>query len=117
MNRSLSLGAIAIATVLGACQSQQQLVDQMEPEAQLTAQRRGAFEMNCPSATATVLSKEMMQTGAAMGPLGGGWQPPQRAQYTVGVSGCGKDATYMIVCAVGGTGCVPIGGRSEIRQQ
>jgi hypothetical protein len=116
MNRSFILGAAIVAALCG-CQTQQSLVDQMEPEAQQTAQRRGAFELNCPAATATVLSKEMMQTGVAMGAFGRGWSPPERAQYTVGVSGCGKAATYMLICAVGGTGCVPIGGRSEVRVQ
>ena len=115
MNRSVSLGAVAIAAALFGCQSQQQMVDQMTPDAQLVAQHRGAFEMNCPSATATVLSKEMMQTGGAM--WVGGWQPAQRAEYTVGVSGCGKQATYLVVCAVGGTGCVAAGARNNLPQQ
>jgi hypothetical protein len=42
-----------------ACQSQQQIVDEMQADATHVAQRRGAFELNCPAATATVLSKEM----------------------------------------------------------
>jgi hypothetical protein len=114
MNRFVSLGAIAVATVLGACVSQGQQVDQMEPDAQQMAQRRGAFELNCPAATATVLGKEMLQTGTSFRP--GAWQPPQRAEYTVGVSGCGKQATYLVVCAVGGTGCVAGGARNNAPQ-
>jgi hypothetical protein len=113
MNRSVSLGVVAIGAALFGCQSQQQQVDQMQPDAQLVAQRRGAWEMQCPSATATVLNKEMMQTGSSMGPLGGGWQPPQRAEYTVGVQGCGKQTTYLVVCAVGGTGCIAAGSRNN----
>jgi len=114
MNRSVGLAVVAIGATLLGCQSQQQMVDQMTPDAQLVAQRRGAFEMNCPSATATVLSKEMMQTGK--GPAIG-WQPAQRAEYTVGVSGCGKQVTYLVVCAVGGTGCVAAGARNNLPQQ
>jgi hypothetical protein len=40
--------------------------------------------------------------------------PPQRAQYTVGVSGCDKRATYMVVCAEG-TGCVAAGAQNVIQ--
>ncbi len=114
MNRFASLGAIAIATVLGACVSQGQQVAQMEPDAQQVAQRRGAFELNCPAATAQVLNHEMMQTGMSFAP--GAWQPPQRAEYTVGVSGCGKQTTYLVVCAVGGTGCIAAGARNNAPQ-
>jgi len=91
------------------CQSQQQMVDQMQPNAVQVAQKRGAFELDCPAATAEVLSKEMMQTAAPTVR----YMPPERAEYTVGVSGCGKRATYLVVCAEGGTGCVAGGARNE----
>ncbi|HEV8018933.1 MAG TPA: hypothetical protein VGP32_10285 [Steroidobacteraceae bacterium] len=113
MNRSVSLAVVAIGATLFGCQSQQQAVDQMQPDAQMVAQRRGAFELNCPSATATVLNKEMMQTAMA-GPF---YNPPQRAEYTVGVSGCGKQTTYLVVCAVGGTGCIAAGARNNAPTQ
>jgi hypothetical protein len=35
------------------------MVNEMQGNATHVAQRRGAFELNCPAATATVLSKEM----------------------------------------------------------
>ena len=116
MNRMLTLGGLVLAAGLFGCQSQQQLVDQMQGDAQMTAQRRGAFELNCPAAQATLLSKEMMQTGMSGAPMLG-WQPAQRAEYTYGVSGCGKQATYLVICAVGGTGCVAGGSRSDTPQQ
>ena len=95
--------------LLCACQSQQQMVDQMQPNAVEVAQKRGAFELDCPAATAEVLSKEMMQTAAPTMR----YAPPERAEYTVGVSGCGKRATYLVVCAQGGTGCVAGGTHNE----
>ena len=105
--------AIIIAAMFGAgCQSQQQIVDSMQSDAAHVAQRRGAFEMNCPAATAQVLSNEMVQT-PIMNPR---FAPPQRAEYTVGVSGCGQRATYLVVCAEGGTGCVAAGARNVVRQ-
>ncbi len=101
------LGIVSLA--LTACESQQQMVDQMQPNAVEVAQKRGAFELDCPAATAEVLSKEMMQTAAPTMR----YAPPERAEYTVGVSGCGKRATYVVVCAEGGTGCVAGGARNE----
>jgi hypothetical protein len=111
VKRTLTLSAIALAEIVCGCQSQQQVVDEMQSDATHVAQRRGAFELNCPAATATVLSKEMIQTPIT-NPR---WAPPERAEYTVGVSGCDKRATYLVVCAAGGTGCVAGGARNEIQ--
>ena len=41
--------------------------------------------------------------------------PPQRAEYTVGVEGCGKRVTYLVVCAEGGNGCFASGTQNVIR--
>ena len=109
MKRRFTLTVAAIATMLAGCESQQQMVDQMQPSAVQAAQKRGAFELNCPAATAEVISKEMIQTPAP----NMRYAPPQRAEYTVGVSGCGQRATYLVVCAEGGTGCVAAAGRNE----
>ena len=105
---SLAVGVAAIAATVCACQSQQQMVNQMQADAVHVAQRRGAFELNCPQATATVLSNEMVQTPTPAY----GFAPPQRAEYTVGVSGCGQRATYLVVCAEGGTGCIAAGAQN-----
>jgi len=111
MNQKCSLVAAA-ALALAGCASQQQMVDEMQADAVHTAQRRGVFELNCPAATAEMLSKEMVQS-PMMNPR---FAPPERAEYTVGVSGCGQRTTYMVVCAVGGTGCVASGTRNVVRQ-
>jgi len=113
MTNVLKRHAVIVAAIVAAgCQTQAQLVDSMEPDAVHVAQRRGAFEMNCPAATASVLSKEMIQS-PIMNPR---FAPPQRAEYTVGVAGCGQRSTYMVVCADGGTGCIAAGSRNVIRQ-
>lgn len=106
----LALAAAACVAAAG-CQTQQQVVDEMQADAVHTAQRRGAFELNCPAAQAEVLGKEMIQT-PIMNPR---FAPPQRAEYTVGVSGCNQRATYLVVCAEGGTGCVAAGSRNVVR--
>lgn len=109
MSRFRSALFVAVAAIAAAgCQTQQQVVDQMQPDAVHVAQRRGAFELNCPAATAEVLSKEMVQTPV----VAIRFAPPQRAEYTVGVAGCGRRATYLVVCAEGGNGCFAAGSRN-----
>lgn len=112
MKTLIALSAVAFAGVLGGCQSQQQIVNEMQADATQVAQQRGKFELNCPAATAQILSKEMIQS-AITNPR---WAPPQRAEYTVGVSGCGQRATYLVVCAQGGTGCIAAGAQNIVRQ-
>jgi len=112
MKGTVALGIVAVATWICGCQSEQQMVDEMQADATQVARQRGRFELNCPTATASVLSKEMIQS-EIVNPR---WAPPQRAEYTVGVSGCNKRATYLVVCAVGGTGCVAGGARNDIQQ-
>ena len=99
-----------VCAVLWGCESQQQMVNDMRPKAVQTALQRGAFELNCPSATAQVLSDEMIETGGTRR-----YAPPERGEYTVGVQGCGKRATYMVVCAEGGTGCIARGTDNTIQ--
>jgi hypothetical protein len=111
MKHKLAILLVSAAFTAAGCATQQQVVDSMQPDAIHVAQRRGAFELNCPAATAELLSKEMIQS-PMMNPR---FAPPQRAEYTIGVAGCGQRATYMVVCAEGGTGCVAGGARNIIR--
>jgi hypothetical protein len=111
MKKDVAPSALGFAIVLLGCESQQQMVNDMQPKAVQVAQKRGAFDLNCPAATAQVLSNEMVQTPASTRR----YMPPERAEYTVGVSGCGKRATYMVVCAEGGTGCVATGTDNTVR--
>jgi hypothetical protein len=111
MRASLALSTVAVAVLFCGCQSQQQMVDEMQADATQVAKQRGKFELNCPTATAQVLSKELIQS-EVVNPR---WAPPQRAQYTLGVSGCDKRATYLVVCAEGGTGCVAAGAQNVIQ--
>jgi hypothetical protein len=83
----------------------------MEEQATQAALARGKFEMNCTAATGSVLSKEVIQP-AIQGPYFAG---PERAEYTIGVSGCGQRATYLVLCPQGGTGCFSAGSRNIIQ--
>jgi len=66
-----------------------------------TVLKRARFEMSCPDATGMVLSREIMQPALQGAYVVG----VARAEYTVGVTGCGKKDTYVAVCPLGGDGC------------
>jgi hypothetical protein len=90
--------ALVIGTaILTGCQSQGQILAGEEGVATQTAVRRGQFELGCPEAAGTILSSNMLQPAL--------WGGEERAEYTVGVSGCGKRAVYVVVCPLGSTGC------------
>ena len=96
-NARLFLSAIAGLVTLAGCQSTGQIMASEKGVATQTAVRRGQFELSCPKATGTILSSNMLQPVL--------WGGEERAEYTVGVSGCGKRAVYVVVCPLGSTGC------------
>jgi hypothetical protein len=102
---------VALASLLATagCQTQQQMVQGQQGMAVQTALNRARFDMNCPSATGTVLSTNVSQP-AVQGRFASAYGV-QRFEYTVGVTGCGKRRTYIVVCTQGGTGCFPAPGR------
>lgn len=89
---------------LTACQTQQDMLQSSQGMAVQTAINRARFDMNCSSATGQVLSTNVSQP-SIQGPLGGTAYGVQRLEYTVGVTGCGKRRTYIVVCPQGGSGC------------
>jgi hypothetical protein len=97
------LALIAVLTVSG-CVSQSQFLASKEPLAIQTALQRARFEIQCPEATGTVLSREVLPP-VLEGPRVGGIQ---RAQYTVGVAGCGQHTTSVVLCPEGGDGCFAV---------
>lgn len=110
MSRSFWLGASVAALVALGCQTQQQFLNQNQPMATQTALERARFEMNCPSATGVVISREVVQPALqGTGPFLGGVQGVERAEYTIGVEGCGDRKTYVVICPEGGGGCFAAG--------
>ncbi len=99
--------AAAAGFVAGCATPQQQLM-QTQDQATMVAVRRGQFEMNCPTATGVVLSSVMLQPVA--------WGGVERAEYTVGVSGCGQKATYLVVCPEDTSGCVAASGQNNAQK-
>ncbi|WP_374692066.1 hypothetical protein [Accumulibacter sp.] len=94
----------ALALVVGCCASEQQMLASEQDQALLTAVRRGQFEMSCPTARGVVLSANLLQPVL--------WNGIERAEYTIGVEGCGQKATYVTVCPLGSPGCVAVSGRN-----
>jgi hypothetical protein len=105
MSRSFALLALITALAFGGCTSQGQFLQSMQMNAMQTAVNRGQFEMNCPSATPSLISQEVVQP-ALQGPFVNGIQ---RAEYTIGVSGCGQRKIFVVICPEGGTGCFAAG--------
>lgn len=107
MSRLFCFAAVGVVTlVLAGCASEAQFLNNMQPMAVQTAEARGRFELNCPNAEATVLSREVVQP-VLQGPfIGAGLQ---RAEYSVGVSGCGARKTFVVICPDGGDGCFAAG--------
>lgn len=102
--KSLILITTACAAVLLAgCQSDTQILAKEQDIARDAALRRGQFELNCPTATATVLSSTMLQPIA--------WRGTERAEYTVGVAGCDQKKTFVVVCPLDSSACFAASGR------
>ena len=103
-----------IAVISTGCATQQQFLQSKQDMAVQAALNRGRFEMNCQEATPVVISREVVQP-ALQGPWVNGIQ---RAEYTIGVTGCGKRMTFIVVCPDGGEGCFATGpGRFHDWQQ
>jgi len=100
-----SLVVAATGLLLSGCQNSQQMLADEQGVALQTAARRGQFELGCPAATSSMLSSNMLQPIL--------WGGQERAEYSVGVEGCGKRATYIVVCQLGSNGCVAAAGQDN----
>jgi hypothetical protein len=89
---------------LAGCESTDQQLDAQQQQAVSTAVQRVGFDMNCPSATGQVLSREMVAPVSVRFGV-------ERAEYTVGVEGCGQRQTIVVVCPQDGSGCFAGGPR------
>ena len=104
---TLGLGAIVL---LAGCASGPPFIDQAQPEAMTIAQRRAAFEFNCPAVNTQLLSRETLQPVSFRFGI-------ERAEYTIGATGCGKRATYVVICPdQPGSTCFAAAGRDGLPQ-
>jgi len=96
-----ALSTVALCAILLGC-SEVPVVEALQPHAVRVAQERGASQLECPAATTEVLAKQPIEEATTTG----WYQPPHRAQYSIGVSGCGKSATYDVTCNSHGESCI-----------
>jgi hypothetical protein len=102
--------ALVAGLLLVGCASQPSFLDSKQQAAIDTALARGKFDMNCPAAQGSVLSRQFIQApmaGPRMNAVG-----VDRAEFTIGVEGCSQRSTYMVVCSQGTEGCIA-GDRSK----
>jgi hypothetical protein len=103
MNSRILVAVVSLAALAG-CQSTDQQLDQQQQQAVDTALNRVKFDMNCPSATGQVLSRQMIQPVSMRFGV-------ERAEYTVGIEGCGQRQTIVVICPQDGSGCFAGGAR------
>jgi hypothetical protein len=101
MTKAFVRVVLAATMAVAGCATQTQMLNNKQSIALQTALSRAKFDMNCPTATAEVLSREVTQP-ALQGPYLAG---EQRAEYTIGVEGCGKRTTMLVLCPEGGDSC------------
>lgn len=102
MQGKYRIGVTIVAVIMTVgCATQSQLLNNKQGMALETVLGRAKFEMNCQEVTPVIISRELVQP-ALQGPWVGGIQ---RAEYTIGVTGCGKRATFVVICPDGGEGC------------
>ena len=113
MKTSIPSAAALLATLalFGCATPPAQVLDSMEPMAINAALERGRFELNCPAAEATLLSRELAQPAIETVRFSG----PQRGVFTVGISGCSQRKTYQMICPEGGSGCFSADTLGNIR--
>ena len=99
---SLFLAPLA-ALIVSGCQTQEQILRSDEGAATQVAVNRGRFELGCPQASGTILSSNVLQPVV--------WGGQERAEYTVGVAGCGQRKTYIVVCQLGSVSCFAAAGQ------
>ncbi len=87
------------------CVSQSQFLDSKQGMATQTVMNRAKFEMNCQEVTPTIISREVVEP-ALQGAFVNGIE---RAEYTIGIAGCGKRETFIVICPDGGEGCYSTG--------
>ena len=105
MVKSLTLLALLAALAMTGCVTQADFLNSKQPMAMQTAVSRGQFDLNCPQATPVLISREVVQPA-----LQGAWVGGiERAEFTIGVRGCDKRHTYVVICPQYGEGCFAAG--------
>jgi hypothetical protein len=108
MNKLLQIGAVALVSLAG-CQTTTDMLNATQQAAIDTALKRARFEMACPAATGSVLSRKAIDPAIVMTRFTPGG--PERYEYTIGVEGCGKRQTSIVICTQDSTDCFATGNQ------
>ena len=103
MLRVHRIAALAATLIAAGCQTPAQMLASDQATASGVAGRRGQFDLNCQQVTTSILSSNVLQ------PLL--WGGEERAEYTIGVAGCERRTTYIVVCALGSPSCFAAAAR------
>ncbi len=96
--------ATLVATLIAAgCQTPAQMLASDQATASGVATRRGQFDLNCQQVTTSILSSNVLQPVL--------WGGQERAEYTIGVAGCERRTTYVVVCALDSPSCFAAAAR------
>jgi hypothetical protein len=108
---AMTKGGLFLSTMAGlvlvGCASGPPYIQTAEPMATQAAQRRAQFDMDCKDVMVETLTREMVQSPLEYTRFA----PPQRAEYTLGATGCGQRKVYLVMCTDGAGGCVAVSGR------
>ena len=97
MLRVHRITALAAALIAAGCQTPAEMLASDQATAAGVATRRGQFELNCPQVTTSILSSNVLQPVL--------WGGQERAEYTIGVAGCERRTTYIVICALDSPSC------------
>jgi len=93
------LGLVAALFIL-ACQTNLQFLTTRRTRAVDTALTEAYFEMDCPGEKG-LLCPEVVRSALQGSAVAG----IERAEFTIGVTGCGQRRTYMVACPEGDESC------------
>ena len=106
MNAMRTLLTIVAVACASGCQTAPPK-DSLEAKAIATATRHAQFDMNCGTASASLLSHPDVQPNlqGVQGRTVGG------TEFTVGAFGCNQQGTYLVICPGNGGDCFVASGR------
>jgi len=94
---------LVAALAAAGCQTPAQMLAADQAAASGVAARRGQFDLNCQQVTTSILSSNVLQPVL--------WGGQERAEYTIGVVGCDRRTTYVVICALDSPGCFAAAAR------
>ena len=95
------------------CSTQEDFLNSRQDAAMATAVQRGKFELQCSRLTGTILSRQDVDN--VWYGRWGGRHGANRAEFTIGVNGCGARRTYVVTCVESGEGCFARPGSGRLR--